>query len=66
MDEILRKGMRIKKPRQVNVQLRSEVYDWLVAVCFDHKCSVPVYVRGIVEDFYDKHMDAAHIEEVSE
>lgn len=57
MQEIVRKGMRLKKPRYTNVQLRPELYEFLADCCsrMEHPPGVPVFIRGILEYFYDKH-----------
>lgn len=55
MEQIVRKGMRIRKPVQIRVNLRSSVYDFLCSASDDVHCGVEVLVRGIIEDFYDQH-----------
>lgn len=56
MEEIIRKAMRIKKPRYVSVQLRSEVYEFLVEYATKLHCSTAVLCRGVLEDFFDLHV----------
>lgn len=57
MQEIVRKAMRLKKPRTINIQLRPELYRFLCDCCLSlqHEPHVTVFIRGILEDFYDKH-----------
>ena len=54
MDEkILKKGMRLKQPFIVRVQLRGEVYEWLAACSNELQCNPAVLIRGIIEDYFD-------------
>lgn len=54
MRHLVSKGMRLRKPRYVSVQLRNEVYDFLSDQASSVSCSVPVLIRGILEDFFDQ------------
>ena len=55
MEDLVSKGMRLKKTRSLNVPLRGEVYDWLISYSLDLKCGPSLLVRGLIEDFYDQH-----------
>ena len=54
MEDLVKKGMRLRKPKYVNVQLRPAVYDFLSDQACLVSTSVPVLIRGILEDFFDK------------
>lgn len=64
MQEYVRKAMRLKKPGALSIQLRAEVLDFFCAESDKVKCGASVLIRGVLEDFYDKHR-AAPTEEVS-
>ena len=65
MEEIVRKGMRMRKPHELKLSLRPCVFDWLVDVSGDHHCHESVLARGIIEDAYDRAMAASPSEEVT-
>lgn len=52
--EIVSKGMRLKKPTIMRVELRAEVYEWLCNCATDFNCGVNLLARGIIEDCFDK------------
>ena len=57
LESYVRKGMRIVKPRNVNLKLRPVVQDWFMALSADAHCALSVLLVGILEDFYDQHKD---------
>ena len=59
MDPIIQKAMRLKKPKYVNVQLRPELYDFLNSIAIKLNTSVPVVVRGMLEQVYDNSVGAS-------
>lgn len=56
MNEIVKKAMRLQKPLELKISLRRCVYEWLLEVSKQHGTSENVYVRGLVEDAYDRAM----------
>lgn len=54
MDEILKKGGRLVKPRTISLPLRCEVYDWLVSVAAEKGYPTTFIARSIIEDAYDR------------
>lgn len=54
MEEIVRKGMRLRKPRVMKITLRPDLYEFLENVSNDAHCALEVLARGILEDFRDK------------
>ena len=67
MKNVVRKGMRLLKPRRIgSLELRPELYEWLSDISREQECGLSVLVRGILEDFYDRYHVTAPSEEVSE
>lgn len=54
MREFVTKAMRLQKPQEMRISLRRCVFDWLVEVSEELKCSENVLARGILEDAYDR------------
>lgn len=54
--EIVSKGMRLRSPKVIRLQLRPEVYDWLCSSSDDLHCAMGVLARGIIEDAFDNFM----------
>lgn len=60
LDKIINKGMRLTKPRMVNLMLRPEVYEWFLQMTREpHHCELSVLLQGVLEDFYDFYSSAA-------
>lgn len=57
MKKYVDKAKRLRAPKSVSVQMRSEVYDLLRLESDQLQTGVAVLIRGILEDFYDKHAD---------
>ena len=55
MQEYVRKAMRLKKPGAISIQLRHEVLEFFRSESDKLKCGTVVLIRGVLEDFYDKH-----------
>lgn len=53
-EEIIRKGMRLRKASIMRLEVRAEVYDWLCSCSEEFQCGVAVLARGIIEDYFDK------------
>lgn len=55
IDKIITKGMRLTRPRSVNLKLRPEVYEWYTNLSKDpeHHCGLSILLGGVLEDFYD-------------
>jgi len=63
----VKKGMQLRKPREVKFSLSPETADILEALCDlpEFRCGVVILVRGIIEDFCDKYKGFLPDEEVS-
>ena len=57
VEKLVRKGLRLTKPRSVNLKLRPEVADWFLDLCADAHCGFTTLLVGILEDFYDEHKE---------
>ena len=55
MEKLISKGLRVQKPKNVSFHFRPEVYDWFCVISEKSHCNVTVLMRGVLEDFYDKH-----------
>lgn len=64
MEEIVSKGMRLRKPRVIKIALRPDLYEFLENTSVDAHCALEVLARGILEDFRDKCLVKTPIEEV--
>lgn len=65
MEEIIRKGKRLCRPRSVSVDLRPEVYEFFDDLSDRCHVGLSLIVRGVLEDFYDSHKELLP-EEVSQ
>lgn len=55
-EKIIRKGMRYRKPIELRLKIRPEVYSWLAECSVGPpSCAVEVLARGFVEDAYDRY-----------
>ena len=59
MQEIVEKAKRLRRVRSVSVHLRPEVYEELEFAASNLGISISTFIRGILEDFYDKHYSDA-------
>lgn len=55
MEKYIDKAKRLRSPKAVSVQMRPEVYDLLRLESERLQTGTGVLIRGILEDFYDKH-----------
>lgn len=65
MEEIVRKGKRLCRPKSVSVDLRPEVYEFYDGLSDLYHVGLSLFIRGVLEDFYDSHKDPLP-EEVSQ
>ena len=66
MQDLVRKGMRMQKPKDVKLTLRPCVYEWLEDMAEKCRCDYRVLARGILEDAYDRYCKSVSVEETSE
>ena len=64
MEKYSSKAMRLRNPIKTVIQLRYPVAEFLAEKAAEVHCAMPVFIRGILEDFYDQY-HAAPSEEVS-
>ena len=64
-NQIVSKGLRLRPPKTISLQLRPEVYDWLCCLSDELHCAVGVLARGILEDAFDKASASSGNDEVS-
>ena len=53
MQKIVTKGLRTYRPHVLKLELRPELWDWLVDLSSELSCHETVLARGLLEDAYD-------------
>lgn len=52
---LIKKAHRLERSRSVQVRLRPAVHEFYATVCREKSVGLPLLLRGILEDYYDRH-----------
>lgn len=68
MEKIIEKAGRLQRPKNLAVQLRPDVYEWLYDVgrCIGGMPSPATVARALLEDAFDRFSGVASAQEVTE
>ena len=68
MEKIMEKASRLQRPKNIAVQLRPEVYEWLFIVgdSFGGRPSPAYVARALLEDAFDRFSGAVYAQEVTD